>query len=97
LDKQRPLEDVSRTAVLLSGQVGRSQGGGGPCRIVIKMGEEGNRRYLVIRRGSSFEINDIYVSCLGNDKSIDGRFHTWNELKIQIKTKALFSYRKTDF
>ena len=71
---------------------------GGPCRIVIKkMGEEGNRRYLVIRRGSSFEINDIYVSCLGNDKSIDGRFHTWNELKIQIKTKALFSYRKTDF
>ena len=88
----RPLDDAIRTAVPVSGQGGRCRSGEDRC--VIKMG---NRRYLVIRRGSSFEINDIYVSCLGNDKSIDGRFHTWNELKIQIKTKALFSYRKTDF
>ena len=50
----------------------------------------GNRTHLVIRRGSSFEINDIYVSCLGNDKSIDGRFHTWTELKIQIKKPPLY-------
>jgi len=85
--------------VLLSGQGGPSHESGWWTLPDSdkKVGEEGNRRYLVIRRGSSFEINDIYVSCLGNDKSIDGRFHTWNELKIQIKTKALFSYRKTDF